>query len=154
MGRQRRGRVGRAAKWAGAGACALLAGLWVLSVGWTVVHLRARAGTLYSLQLRSGCFVAIVCSSTDPIFALDWPPWDWERRDEALRWLPRYETEPRQSWTLIAIPLWAPLLLAGVPTGLMCLRGRNRRAAQQCAACGYDLAGLAPGAVCPECGAR
>ena len=56
---------------------------------------------------------------------------------------------------VVAIPLWLPALLSLLATATAwradakCLR-RAREGA--CPACGYDRAGLAAGAVCPECG--
>lgn len=48
------------------------------------------------------------------------------------------------------------LLYAAIPLGLWLgigpLRRRRRRRAGRCPRCGYDRAGLAAGAVCPECG--
>lgn len=54
----------------------------------------------------------------------------------------------------LVIPLWCVLAAVGLPTALV--RGRElwrmvfRR--HGCRKCGYSLAGLAPGALCPECG--
>jgi len=60
-----------------------------------------------------------------------------------------YQPEPF-GW----IPLWVP----AVGSGLVWLAGRRLSvpvgAEGECAECGYDRAGLAAGAVCPECGAE
>jgi hypothetical protein len=52
----------------------------------------------------------------------------------------------------VNIPLWAPLLLAGMPTFWFWLRGRCKKPGH-CQRCGYDLTGNTSG-VCPECGAQ
>ena len=62
---------------------------------------------------------------------------------------------PHRGSLVAAVPLWAPLALALVPTALAWrLDGlaRCRVRLGHCPHCGYDRAGLAPGAVCPECG--
>ena len=57
-----------------------------------------------------------------------------------------------RGWTdarFVRVPLWVflpPLVAAAWMTG------RKRVAPVRCAACGYDLCGLPPGAACPECG--
>lgn len=71
---------------------------------------------------------------------------------EGLRLAPAFRYYGRGHWKL-TIPLWAPLLAAGAWTAWA--RWPSRRAAGNCAACGYSLAGLStPGTVCPECGRR
>ena len=56
----------------------------------------------------------------------------------------------------IAIPLWFPALLSLLATAAAWRADAKylRRVREgACPACGYDRAGLAAGAVCPECGA-
>ena len=52
-------------------------------------------------------------------------------------------------------PLWLFPLLLWTPAALLLRSGllaRRRALTGSCPACGYDRRGLAPGAVCPECG--
>ena len=49
-------------------------------------------------------------------------------------------------------PLWMPWLFLSLPTALLFYLDRRRHAPGRCQRCGYDLAGLPPGAGCPECG--
>lgn len=72
-----------------------------------------------------------------------------ERRSEAWGWW----FEVRRSWvgTFIAVPLWAPLVVAVAWTAFAY---RKRRRPDECSACGYERAGLAAGVCCPECGHR
>jgi hypothetical protein len=76
------------------------------------------------------------------------------RQFRAVRWLPFW-----RGGTTIAsglLPLWIPFCISAVPTAILFYLDRpsaRRRRAGGCARCGYDRAGLAPQAVCPECGA-
>jgi len=50
-------------------------------------------------------------------------------------------------------PLWIPVILFAAPTFWLWLRDKpGSNAFCRCPKCGYSLAGLAPGAACPECG--
>lgn len=78
---------------------------------------------------------------------LDW--WMTNSTARATTWRPR----------LVAIPLWWPLVVIGVPTmlawglpmRLLPARRRRERAARGlCRTCGYDVSGGA--GTCPECG--
>lgn len=56
---------------------------------------------------------------------------------------------------VVDVPLWSILAVVAAPTAWFWYRDRRslRRAEVGCCpACGYDLAGLGAGAVCPECG--
>ena len=50
----------------------------------------------------------------------------------------------------LRVPLWFVAVLPALPTAWLWYI--DRRHLGQCAKCGYDLAGLAPGSMCPECG--
>lgn len=123
-------------------ACA--AGLhWEINVG------RMGRGCIRVLTLTEGgvYFTAIELGS-DP------PEWDFEAsRQTRFRWewWPEFEFESVRSF-VVFVPLWIPLVLVGLPTGWMLVRGRRDRRSRAglCAACGYDLAGVS--GVCPECG--
>lgn len=70
-----------------------------------------------------------------------------------VEWRPRFLVGAG-GYHELRVPLWPAVVLSGI--GAWMLRGAARRAvaAGHCGRCGYDLRGLAPGAACPECGAR
>src|SRR5207248_1606943 len=55
---------------------------------------------------------------------------------------------------LVTMPLWWLLVLAAAPTVRLWWLDRRDQTSGLCPHCGYDLRGLAEGAVCPECGAQ
>jgi hypothetical protein len=52
----------------------------------------------------------------------------------------------------LVVPMWA-IGLAAAGTGVLAWRRARWVTPGHCVKCGYDLTGLAAGAVCPECGA-
>lgn len=76
-----------------------------------------------------------------------WPEtqntWDWITSDTPVSWLTR---------TTVRIWPWAVVLTGLCAWALVRERRRGRERAGACVGCGYSLAGLAAGAVCPECG--
>ena len=64
-------------------------------------------------------------------------------------WLPHYDTSAMDYWWVC--PLWPIPLGAGLVAVWLWRLDRFPRG--HCRRCGYDLTGLAAGAVCPECGA-
>ncbi len=83
--------------------------------------------------------------------------WRWRRwADRPMVFFRPYWAAPDMNldW-IVSIPLWIPGVLSAavlVPPVLRTARRRRRFKAGRCPRCGYDLAGLAPAAVCPECG--
>ena len=76
-----------------------------------------------------------VCSDPD----MEW--WEWN-----------LFAHSSSDW-MVFMPLWAPVVLAGVVMTWMWRRHHTLRPTGSCAHCGYDLRGNASG-VCPECGQR
>lgn len=71
-------------------------------------------------------------------------------KGEPMRWR-MYRTS---TWfhTTTWRPLWMHTTVSAAVAGVLWLPALRRRPRWACAACGYDLRGLAEGAVCPECG--
>ncbi len=136
-------------KWGGAGLTVLLVVVLVVS-GWVSV---ARVGaTGFNVWVMDGGFGASI-------------PWTPEREGIAY-WENDYATRPRFKWGFVwesgwgatgfHFALWPAALLSLLPTfAAWRADTKHLRRAREgaCPACGYNRAGLAPGAVCPECGA-
>jgi hypothetical protein len=78
----------------------------------------------------------------------------WINRVGPLLW--QSDVHGRFGWH-IAVPVWQVLLSVGAVTAAawrldVIAAGRLRKG--MCRKCGYDLAGIAEGAKCPECGAK
>jgi hypothetical protein len=52
----------------------------------------------------------------------------------------------------VFVPIWMPLVAFAVPSALAWWRHARRVRPGQCKTCRYNLAGLATGTLCPECG--
>lgn len=117
------------------------------SLRWTVIAAYGR----WVLQLRSG---ALVWGTGGPI---------GEGRGVAIRrtptaglvvWWPAQSLDTVEG-TLYYFPLWLPAAAALAPFAVAWpseARAHRRIRAGRCPRCGYDRAGLALGATCPECG--
>jgi len=56
-----------------------------------------------------------------------------------------------KDWQLL-LPLWIPIVVCGFPASRAWFRWIRRRMTGACLHCGYSLAGIARGAVCPSAG--
>ena len=142
-------KIRKMVKWGGAVVTVLLVVVWIGSGWWQICWERAPdryvviAGGLLRLcddnsshGVRLGLFREIA------------------RADSPLRWW--FYADPDRTFPQFGIPLWLPAVisLAVVITARRLETLARRRARLEfCARCNYDRAGLAAGAVCPECGA-
>jgi hypothetical protein len=147
-------------RWGGVVVCVVVAGVWVATVWWTI-HCILRSRLLLSFE---GGTVAYQYSPSGPgsVVLRKLPSLSVERRDATLDpWAWGFRRDA--AVTLITggtpsypvTPLWLPLLLACAPTAFawqLELRRRRRSRIGHCPTCNYNLAGLASGAACPECG--
>ncbi len=137
--------VRKTVKWGGAGLTVLLVGAWIGSGWWSVtvyVPGRCFAGSKPGqfLILNPGVMKG---TSSHLWFQSCNSPWQW---GFAYTW----NRSPE-----IIIPIWFPALLSLLATAAAWRADAKylRRAREgACPACGYDRAGLAAGAACPECG--
>jgi predicted RNA-binding Zn-ribbon protein involved in translation (DUF1610 family) len=88
---------------------------------------------------------------------LDWRPTGlgYERTQPGLRWWLVGQIGP--GYGMVFIPLWLPFTLALAATitaRRLDAKARRLNSAHACPRCAYPRAGLAAGAVCPECGAE
>ena len=78
--------------------------------------------------------------------------WTTSLGEWTISWVPHWESRP-SGWSL-DIPLWP--LIVGLAWAMISVWRRDTRARRDlvnlCPKCNYDRTGLAPGAVCPECG--
>ena len=135
-------------KWGGAALAVLLAVLWIGSGWWTVGWVTSggsvigvRAGLICVGGQKPGSPAAPQCG-----FAFGYQPMPF-------RWTSSIVDSPT-AWQ-DARPLWMPtlaVLLITVVAWRLDTLARRRARVNLCPKCNYDRAGLAPGAVCPECG--
>jgi hypothetical protein len=83
--------------------------------------------------------------------------WPWEDPAWKITDMPELAMRPVWSGVLLnpliaVIPLWLACVVPWLAWRWW--TRRTRRRSGRCTGCGYDLKGLAPGALCPECGQR
>ncbi len=142
---KRRGRVRRVAKWALVGFSLLLTLVWLWSLERGAIYRMASPPGVVEIGVVQGAWFA---TSFD---YCDLPThFEWFVRDRRMEhyWLPR-SFSASGFWSGV-LPGWIPVALCALPTAWLWWRDRRPQPGQ--CACGYDLAGLAPGAACPECG--
>ena len=142
-------RIRKTIKWGGAVKTVLLVVVWIGS-GWcgevnldtSALRLSIYHGRLF---IRSPNLIG---------FPRDWPPNVFIRGEAPGTF--------HMDWSMsnqggeIAIPLWVPaslILAASVMSWRLDTIAHRRARVGLCPKCQYDRTGLAPGALCPECGA-
>lgn len=154
-------------KWGGAVVTVLLVALWIASNSfyWYRVYIHPRKSHLTPITvigLQSGRL--ILCGDKIP---RPMPP-GWHDNNDRLYlrfahqhvhmdWIPKlFVDSDRHSHNFdVAIPIWMlalPTLLLTAAAWRLDILARRRARVGLCVKCGYSRAGLAAGAVCPECG--
>lgn len=150
----RRERLGRAAKWAGMVVCLLVGLAWPLSIPWAWGWWDYRDGKRINwIGFAQGGASIIVTTNANRRWGVP-RSWGWyagSSQDNVggIEWLPR-GGRYAPSVFFVHAPGWLCLATVAVPTAWLWWRDRRTRPGH--CACGYDLAGLGAGALCPECG--
>jgi len=145
-------------KWGGAFAVVLLVAVWVASGWWWVSVGRGRPWLVWVTQGRLVLDRYKAIGPSDSFTPLSFRGGSREPESGPyLLWSFVWgETATSFGITRSCIPLWFPTLLVAIPTALAWRADRRAWRWERiglCPACGYDRRGLAPAAVCPECGA-
>jgi len=141
-------RVRKTVKWGGAVLTVLLLVVWIGS-GWIRV---ARVAPLSHAEIvDTGCFKFIFMRGSG---LKDQTYWSC-RGGRAVEFNWAFQRTKDGYLRELVIPLWCPTLLSLLATAAAWRADSKylrRVRVGLCAGCGYDRAGLAAGAVCPECG--
>jgi len=142
-------KVRKTVKWGGAGLTVLLVVVWIGSGWWNVVW-RSNGNLVTVVNWGEVYFEWI---ENRPVLDLE-SPFFVSTHGFELSWWPYLRN--RNPYWVASIPLCYPALLSLVATAAAWradAKYMRRAPVGLCAGCGYDRAGLAAGAVCPECGA-
>ncbi len=148
----------KAAKWGGAVVTVLLIVAW-LGSGWRFVVIGLMTPSFWvTLEADNGSincsFASWDVGLTISELSCGAAGHDWEGLRSLLGEWDIYRTwGPNARGVLF--PIWSPMLIVLACTCLAWradVRAMRRARVGLCAACGYDLAGTAADAVCPECG--
>lgn len=134
-------------RWVGLVVSVVLIAVWISS-GWWHVRRFSAGGRL--VGIGSGILIIGGFGGGPPTSR-----WETGTADGPALWWFNWDGGPG-AWVVL-IPLWAPAGLSALLTAAAWkwhARIRQREGRGRCLACGYDLAGLPAGAVCPECGVR
>ena len=136
-------------KWSGAAVTLLLLVLWIWSGWWSVGFMTPAGG---AASISSGSVFIAHPLLGEPIEEFLWSGF----APHTLQFNWWFQSGKYvNGGDCFSVPLWLPasisLLATAIAWPLIPLLVRRAREGA-CPACGYDLAGLAPGAVCPECG--
>ena len=141
-------RIRKTIKWGGAVVCAMILALWVVSGWWWFM---VRTGNGWASGFDNGRIALL--RSPLPVTWRTGVFFEGMRNPPHFLWWFDFGSHG-WDWSII-IPLWA---IAAPLAGITAIAwrfdtlARRRARVGLCPKCRYDRAGLAPGAVCPECG--
>jgi hypothetical protein len=141
-------RIRKTIKWGGAAVTLLLVVVWIGS-GWVSA---GRYGFQYHILIAGGCVIPQWPTGGNG----DYPAPGWVctcHHWHVTRWWPFLNDSG--AWVRLYIPIWLLAVMAALLAGTaryFDTLARRRARLNLCPKCGYDRAGLAASAVCPECG--
>jgi len=150
--------IRKSVKWGGALAVVLLVAVCVASAKW---HWSWKVASNCGVSIDASC-LGVFCYDTGifPQDSLSVIPIFYDGGDSSPTWRGTFQRASYASGgvgvTRTIIPLWPFSLLTLIVTGFAWradLIARRRAMVGSCLKCGYSRVGLAPDAVCPECGA-
>ena len=130
----------RVGKWAGMVGCALVVAAFAANLRWTALWAWPNG---LGIGMNDGIEFVGREAPGHPEFTIG-------PCDARFRWWFQL-SRGRGSW-FVGVPHWAALLFFAIPTTYLWQRDLRCSGPGRCQRCGYDLAGLPAGAVCPECG--
>ncbi len=146
----------RVAKWAGSLLCALILSHWAVSPwlcsGVNLMGPPSPNRAFFTAQTGPGALYVQCTNDPRRLHVVDEV---WLLRAGVTGWRPhvwlptgwRHRTGRQYS---VLVPFWMLAAAVGAPTAWLWWHDRRVRPGH--CSCGYDLASLAPGAACPECG--
>jgi len=141
-----RSRLRIACKRGGTVLTALIIALWIGSGWWT---LGGPLSSTSGVELYAGRLEFVYTDGVPLLFEGGWRL--IYRHRAGIAWSFDRLNAPGILVTAVCVPLWSLVLLTGMPTAWLWLKGRCV-VVGACAECGFDLCG-ADHDVCPECGA-
>lgn len=136
-------------KWGGAVAAVFLIAAWI-GTGGGFASFTTRAGR--TVSIGTGCFWL---SGGPNSWGSPRKP-GWDSGTNPWRVYSTVQADTFGAIWFVGVPLWMfapPALAASAIAWAIDARIRRRASTHLCAKCAYDRTGLAPSAVCPECGA-
>jgi hypothetical protein len=144
----------RIAKWVGVSLCCALISLGIRSFIVIDRYRWLNNDLQLDSSIQQGGLTIAFCKPYVDISPNSWRTFDNRSLTvDSPIWFPFYSSQvgPAPSFSLIALPLWLPILIVAIPTYLMWRKDHNRPRKGQCIKCRYDLTGNTSG-ICPECG--
>ncbi len=143
-------RIRKTIKWGGAVVTVLLVVVWIGS-GWWGVWWWSKGGDCAAIAMGT----LIVGTQDYPVPASDAGLSIEGSSLKNFGWWIRFADDSGPTVWQLFVPLWLPMLSSLLITALawrLDLLAWRRERMGKCPKCHYDRTGLAPGAVCPECG--